>query len=102
MNVEDLLKRHMCDYDEETPEYMPTDTCFDECAKGEWCKEALPELKQALYDLIMGQIGEDKADDHYLKSNNMTQQERDLIEHWDNGYNKRGAEIKARLERLFK
>ena len=30
---------------------------------------------------------EKKTDESYLSSTNMTQQGKDLLEHWDNGYN---------------
>ena len=38
-----IVRDAVCDFSEESPdEWMPTDVCFDECAKGDWCKKNIP------------------------------------------------------------
>lgn len=49
-----IVKEAVCDYDESTPELMHSDKCFDECAKGIWCKKNIPIIADKILSTPVG------------------------------------------------
>ena len=64
------------------------------------CPEIIDQALKKIKAKILERLPKRKDDESYFTSSNMTQQEKDLIEHWDNGYNQALSEFKKIIEEL--
>jgi hypothetical protein len=50
--IAEIIQKCLCDYDDSTPELLPSVNCYEECAKGNWCKKVIPECAEQILDLF--------------------------------------------------